>query len=87
MLTAKNNVAYIRAEVMQRVAKSFVENGLSDIDEVLEELAGSKNFRRNPEAEKAALKGQILAAMGFLPEPGCRLLKPHAMRAAPRCMK
>ena len=41
MLTAKNNVAYIRAEVMQRVAKSFVENGLSDIDEVLEELAGS----------------------------------------------
>ena len=68
MLTAKNNVAYIRAEVMQRVAKSFVENGLSDIDEVLEELAGSKNFRRNPEAEKAALKGQILAAMGFLPQ-------------------
>lgn len=53
---------------MQRVAKSFVENGLSDIDEVLEELAGSKNFRRNPEAEKAALKGQILAAMGFLPQ-------------------
>ena len=68
MLTAKNNVAYIRAEVMQRVAKSFVENGLSDIDEVLEELAGSKNFRRNPEVEKAALKGQILAAMGFLPQ-------------------
>ena len=32
MLTAKNNVAYIRAEVMQRVAKSFVEKVLEDIE-------------------------------------------------------
>ena len=68
MLTAKNNVAYIRAEVMQRVAKSFVEKGLEDIEEALNELAEGKDFRHNPEAEKAALKGQILAAMGFLPQ-------------------
>mgnify|MGYP004714767189 CR=1 FL=1 len=73
MLTAKNNVAYIRAEVMQRVAKSFVENGLSDIDEVLEELAGSKNFRRNPEAEKAALKGQIWLRWAFCRKKSMRI--------------
>lgn len=73
MLTAKNNVAYIRAEVMQRVAKSFVENGLSDIDEVLEELAGSKNFRRNPEAEKAALKGRFWLRWAFCRKKSMRI--------------
>lgn len=66
MLTAKNNVANIRAEVMQRVAKSFVETELDDIEEALNDLVDGKNFRHNPDAEKAAIKGQILAAMGFL---------------------
>ncbi len=66
MLTAKNNVTPIRAEVMQRVAKSFVEKGFEDINDVLEELAAANHFRNNHEVEKAALKGQILAAMGFL---------------------
>ena len=86
MLTAKNNVAYIRAEVMQRVAKSFVETGLDDIEEALNELVADKNFRHNPEAEKAALKGQILAAMGFLPQEvdANRSLKEFAQEALAR---
>lgn len=66
MLPAKNNVAPVRAEILKRVAKSFMENGLSDINAVAEELANGQTTRRNPEAEKAAVKGQILAAMGFL---------------------
>lgn len=66
MLTAKNNVAYIRADVMQQVAKSFIEKDLADIEEVLESLANTHHLRKNTEAEKAALKGQILAALGFL---------------------
>lgn len=66
MLPAKNYVSPVRAEIMKRVAKSFMENGFSDINAVAEELALGQTARRNPEAEKAAVKGQILAAMGFL---------------------
>ncbi len=86
MLTAKNNVAYIRAEVMQRVAKSFVETGLDDIEDALNELVADKNFRRDPEAEKATIKGQILAAMGFLPQEvdANRSLKEFAQEALAR---
>ncbi len=66
MLAAKNNVSPIRAEIIKRVAKSYVENEFADIDQVWEELSAGQNSRRNPEAEKAAVKGHILAAMGFL---------------------
>lgn len=66
MLPAKNNVTPVRAEIMKRVAKSFIENGFSDINAVAEELAGAQSARKNLEAERAAVKGQILAAMGFL---------------------
>lgn len=66
MLAAKNNVAPIRAEIIKRVAKSFIENGLADINQVWEELSVAQSARRNPELEKAAVKGQILSAMGFL---------------------
>lgn len=66
MLPAKNYVSPVRAEIMKRVAKSFMENGFSDINAVAEELAAAQTTRRRPEAEKAAVKGQILAAMGFL---------------------
>lgn len=66
MLPAKNYVSPVRAEIMKRVAKSFMENGFSDINAVAEELAAAQTTRRHPEAEIAAVKGQILAAMGFL---------------------
>ena len=66
MLTAKNNVAPIRAEVMEKVAKSFVNNGLEDIEGVLEEIVKEGHFHKNPEAEKASVRGHILAAMGYL---------------------
>lgn len=66
MLTAKNNVTPIRAEIMQRVAKSFFENEFSDIESIWEELASREGIFKHKEAAKAAVKGQILAAMGFL---------------------
>ena len=66
MLTAKNNVAYIRAEVMQRVARSFVETNLDDIENILDELSAEKTVYHNSDMAKAAIKGQILAVMGFL---------------------
>lgn len=66
MLTAKNNVSPIRALVMERVAKSFYETGFSDIESVLEELVLCYATLGNTERTRAMLKGQILAAMGFL---------------------
>ena len=66
MLAAKNNLTPIRNDIMQRVAKSCMENSLSDINEVMDELLSSQNSRNNKDAEKAMIKGQILASMGFL---------------------
>ena len=63
MLAQKNNLSPMRFEIMERVAKSFVENQFSDINAVFEDLS----FKyANNEALKASIKGQILAAMGFL---------------------
>lgn len=64
MLAQKNNLTPIRLEIMERVAKSFVENQFSDIDAVYEELLSK--YADNKEALKASIKGQILACMGFL---------------------
>ena len=66
MLTAKNNVTLVRQDVMERVAKSFIENNLSDINSVFEELTNKYNYRKTKEIEKASIKGQILASLGFL---------------------
>lgn len=66
MLPAKNYVSPLRAEIMKRVAKSFMENDFADIETVVDELAAGQTARHNPEAEKAAVRGQVLAAMGFL---------------------
>ena len=43
MLAQKNNVTPVRFEVMERVAKSFVENEFSDINAVLDELSSKGN--------------------------------------------
>lgn len=64
MLAQKNNVTPIRAEVMVRVARSFVENHFSDINNVFDELV--LKFASGNDAIKASIKGQILASMGFL---------------------
>lgn len=66
MLATKNNVAPIRSEVMRRVAKSCFENNLADINSILDELSFKQTARSNIEIEKMAIKGQILASMGFL---------------------
>lgn len=60
MLAAKNNVTPIRADVLQQVAQSFEQNNFADIEQVLDTLAQGR------EALRPMLKGQILAAMGFL---------------------
>ena len=86
MLAAKNNVSPIRAEIIKRVAKSYIENDFADINQVWEELSGTQTSRRNPEAEKAAVKGHILAAMGFLCQEvdGNRDLRDFAAEALSR---
>lgn len=63
MLTTKNNLAPVRAKVAEVVAKSLIENDFSDIEEVFESLV--KQYGEDART-KAMLKGQILAAMGFL---------------------
>lgn len=63
MLTAKNNLAPVRAKVAELVAKSLIENEFSDINSVFESLVAQYG---EDERMRAMLKGQILAAMGFL---------------------
>lgn len=86
MLTAKNNVAPIRAEIMMRVAKSFIETGFADINDVYAELTAANPAYHNNQAQQAAVKGQMLAAMGFLAQEvdANRDLKDFAMEALDR---
>ena len=66
MLTSKNNVTTIRQNIMERVAKSFEETNLEDINSVLNELCEEFNYYKNKKIQKASIKGQILASLGFL---------------------
>lgn len=66
MLAAKNYLTPIRQEIMEKVAKSFFFNDLSDVESVYEELCNKHNTRANKEAGNAAIKGQIWACLGFL---------------------
>jgi hypothetical protein len=51
---------------MQKTAKSMVENRFADIENVFEELVQSAAAFGDLERMKALVKGQMLAAMGFL---------------------
>ncbi len=66
MLAAKNYLTPIRQEIMEKVAKSFFFNDLSDVESVYEGLCDKHNTRTNKEAGNAAIKGQIWACLGFL---------------------
>ncbi len=66
MLAAKNFLTPIVEDVKKSVAKSFINNGLSDIDQVYEELCEKHCNRGDKEAFRASIKGEILANLGFL---------------------
>lgn len=69
MLTPKNNAAYLRMEVLTRVAKSFIENKFADIDDVVTAIVPSdaQAKRGSIETDKQVVKEQCLAAMGYTP--------------------
>ena len=66
MLAAKNFLSPILQDIKESVVKSFINNNLSDIDEVYKALCEKYNNRADIDALKASIKGQILACMGFL---------------------
>ena len=66
MLATKNYLSPIRQDVMEKVAKSFFFNNLSDIEEVYVELCNAHNIRANKEAGEASIKGMIWSCLGFL---------------------
>lgn len=67
MLSAKNYLSPIRQEVMEQVAKSFIDNDLSNLEDVCNEICSKyNNSRKDEQAFKASIRGQILACLGFL---------------------
>lgn len=66
MLAAKNFLSPILQDIKESVVKSFINNNLSDIDEVYKALCEKYNNRADIDALHASIKGQILACMGFL---------------------
>ena len=66
MLAQKNFLLPIQNDVMQCVFKSFVDNGLSDIEDVLENLVKKHNNRGNEDVFRACIRGMILSCLGFL---------------------
>ncbi len=66
MLAAKNFLSPIQQDVMESVVKSFINNNLTDVESVLEELSNKYSNTKDKEAFKASIKGQILAVLGYL---------------------
>lgn len=72
MLNPKNNAAFLRSAVLTGVARSFLKNDFTDIENLPLELVpdDSKPARGSLEKDRNAVKQLCLAAMGFTP---CRL--------------
>ncbi|MBR5598537.1 MAG: monomeric [Alphaproteobacteria bacterium] len=66
MLAAKNFLSPMLYDIKESVAKSFINNDLSDIEEVYKALCEKYKNRASQEAMQASIKGQILATLGFL---------------------
>ena len=66
MLAVKNFLSPILQDIKECVVKSFINNELSDIDEVYKGLCEKYSNRADSKALNASIKGQILACMGFL---------------------
>lgn len=69
MLNPKNNAAILRLAVLTNVAKSFLENNLSDIENIPVNLVpdDAKPARGSLEKDRNAVKQLCLAALGFTP--------------------
>ena len=69
MLNPKNNAASLRLAVLTSVAKSFIENNFSDVNELPKKIIpdGSKPLRGSLEKDRMVAKVQAMAAMGFTP--------------------
>ena len=70
MLTPKNNASFLRVEILQKVAKSFLENRFADADKLPEIIRpeGSTPLRGTLEADRTYIKYAAMAAMGFDPD-------------------
>lgn len=70
MLTAKNNVATLRAEVLTKVAQSFLQNNFADIEGLPTVIAADdkKPLRGSVAKDRQVLKEQIVSVLGFTPE-------------------
>ena len=69
MLNPKNNVAFLRAEVLKNVAKCFLENNLQNADDLPTIIVpnDTKPLRGSLEKDRLVVKQQCLAAMGWTP--------------------
>ena len=69
MLNPKNNAAFLRAEVLKGVAKSFLENNFDNADDLPALIVpeDAKPLRGSLEKDREVVKQQCLAAMGWTP--------------------
>ncbi|MBP1532448.1 MAG: 4Fe-4S binding protein [Alphaproteobacteria bacterium] len=69
MLTPKNNAAFLRTEILEKVAKSFWEHNFENIDEIMAELVpdNAKPKRFSIEKDRQVIKEQCIAALGLTP--------------------
>lgn len=70
MLTAKNNVATMRAQILAKVAESFIKNNFADIDNLPEILVPDETrpVRGSLAKDRQVIKEHIVAVLGFTPE-------------------
>lgn len=72
MLTPKNNVNFMRNKILLKVAESFLKDRFATADDIITELKpeDSAPVRGSLEKDRAVIKEQCLAAMGFSPDDG-----------------
>ena len=67
MLTPKNNASFLRIEILQKVAKSFLDNRFAEADKIPEIIRpdGTQALRGSLNADRIYIKYAAMAAMGF----------------------
>lgn len=69
MLNPKNNAAFMRMAVLTHVAKSFLQNNFSDIDDVPNQILPDNTAAKRGSLgrDRLVVKAQCMAAMGYTP--------------------
>lgn len=69
MLNPKNNAAFLRLAVLTCVAKNYMDNGLTNADDLPKQIIvdGTKPLRGSIEKDREIARLQCMAAMGFTP--------------------